>query len=172
MAFLVRKVARAKWPEELCNTTDIPGDAIADLRTTNNTLSLWRIESEDELEKAALALSASSKTERIENVSLVWIPEKDFEEKGLVLDKSSAGDTVISDLVNTHCDLCDLSYGSLGTVASTIMKGILKEGHYKRYSKKEIKTFLVNAYLENKIEESKCKTSLIDEIKTIANSPK
>ena len=70
LAILVRKIARAKWPDELCGIDKLNGDAISDLRTTNNTISLWRVASEAELPSAMLALSASSKSSKVENVSL------------------------------------------------------------------------------------------------------
>ncbi len=170
MAFLVRKVSRAKWPDDVCELGNIPGDTVSDLRTSNNTLSLWRIETEDDLEKAALALSASSKTERIEMVSVVWIPEDIFIENGLSLEKSSIGDTVVFDLANTHCDICNLTYASLGIVAQTILREIIKEGRYKRFNKAHIKKILAKAYLDDRIEESRCKPSLIQEIKKVAEN--
>lgn len=165
MAFLVRKISRAKWPNDVCELCNIPGDTVSDLRTSSNTLSLWRIETEDDLEKAALALSASSKTERIEMVSVAWIPEELFTENCLSLENSSVGDTVVFDLENTHCDVCNLTYASLGIVAQTILREIIKEERYKRFTKGHIKKILTKAYLDDRIEESRCKPSLIQEIK-------
>lgn len=170
MAFLVRKVARAKWPEDICDINDIGADLItSDLRTTGNTLSLWRIESEEELLTAALALSASSKTSKIESVSVVWIPEELFINKGIRIDDSNVGDTVIFDLAETHRDICELTYKKLGDIAEIIMNEILKAGHYKRFSKSEIKAALSTAYSNNRIKEEKCDERLIEELKKLSN---
>lgn len=165
MAYLVRKVSRAKWPDDMCNPSEIPGDAISELRTTKNTLSLWRIEDESDLKSAALALAASSSTSKIEQVSVVWIPEELFAKNGIQLDDSSPGDTVVFDLANTHRDLCNVTYSTLGDVAQIIMNAIVKEGHYRRFKKSEIKEALVKAYTEERIKEEKCQKELIEEIK-------
>lgn len=168
MAFLVRKVSRAKWPDEICSISELNADLMtADLRTTGNTLSLWRIENEEELQSAVLALAASSKTSKIENVSVVWIPEELFSSKGIRIDNANVGDTVIFDLQNTHRDACDLTYKKLGDVAEIIMNEMLKEGHYKKFTKSEIKTALSNAYLDDRITEEKCNEDLIQEIKKL-----
>ena len=51
MALYVRKISRAKWPEDVSefnNIAELKSDALADLRTQNNTLSFWKIESESD----------------------------------------------------------------------------------------------------------------------------
>lgn len=164
MAFLVRKISRAKWPEEMCDVVDLQSDAISDLRTTGNTLSLWRIEEESDLPNAALALSASSKSNKIENVSVVWISEELIDQQRIKIDENSEGDTVVSDLSNTHRDLCELTYKSLGDFAKILMKELIEKRRYKRYSKGEIKKALVKAYTENRIAEEKCTSELLAEI--------
>lgn len=168
LAILVRKIARAKWPDELCGIDKLNGDAISDLRTTNNTISLWRVASEAELPSAMLALSASSKSSKVENVSLVWFPEAAILERNIRLDSETPGDTVISDLASLHCDACEITYKSLGDLASVLMLELIQEKHYKRYSKAEVKKALVNAYKDKRISAEKCMPSLLDEIQKSA----
>ena len=86
------------------NVSDIntlPADAISDLRTMGNTLSFWRIESLGELDKGALALAASSKSDKIETISLIWIDEDEIIRDGLTTDNSE-GDTIVEDLSSLH----------------------------------------------------------------------
>lgn len=172
MAFLVRKIARAKWPEDKCDIMDLYGDAISDLRTTENTLSLWRIESEDDLPTAALALSASSKSDSIETISLVWISEDLIREKLIPIDEHSPGDTVVSDLVNLHRDLYGITYKSLGDIADILMSELIEKNHYKRYPRSEVKASLAKAYNENRIAQEKCLPELLAEIKKAAGKVK
>ncbi len=161
MALYVRKISRAKWPEDVSefnNIAELKSDALADLRTQNNTLSFWKIESESDLESAILALSASSSTSKIENVTIIWTEEETLKSKGFIIDESVPGDTVVQDLKNTHRDLCELTYASLGTVAEIIIQS-LKSDKFKRYSKNKVRQLLVQAYENNRVSE----TSLIVE---------
>ena len=168
MAILVRKIARAKWPEESCSINMLSGDAISDLRTTNNTISLWRVDSEAELLTAMLALAASSKSSKIENVSLVWFPEEALLNRNIQLDTDSPGDTIVSDLAQFHRDACKITYKSLGDLAVLIMTELIQEKHYKRFGRAEVKQALVNAYKDHRIAEEKCMPVLLEEIKKAA----
>lgn len=172
MAFLVRKIARAKWPEDKCDIMDLYGDAISDLRTTGNTLSVWRIESEDDLPTAALALSASSKSDKIETISLVWISEDLLREKLVPIDEHSPGDTIISDLVGLHRDLYGITYKSLGDIATILMSELIDQKHYKRFSRSVVRDSLVKAYIDNRISEEKCLPELLAEIRKAAGNVK
>lgn len=168
VAILVRKIARAKWPEEICSINMLSGDAISDLRTTNNTISLWRVDSEAELLTAMLALAASSKSSKIENVSLVWFPEEALLDRNIQLDTDSPGDTIVSDLAQFHRDACKITYKSLGDLAVLIMTELIQEKHYKRFGRAEVKQALVNAYKDHRIAEEKCMPVLLEEIKKAA----
>ena len=168
LAILVRKIARAKWPEEICSINMLNGDAISDLRTTNNTISLWRVDSEAELPTAMLALAASSKSSKIENVSLVWFSEEAFFEKNIQLDANSPGDTIVSDLAPFHRDACRITYKSLGDLATLIMAELIQEKHYRRFGPAAVKEALVSAYKEHRIAEEKCMPDLLEEIKKAA----
>ena len=172
MAILFRKIARAKWPEDKCDVLELYGDAISDLRTTGNTLSLWRIESEDDLPTAALALSASSKSDKIETISLVWMSEDLLRNKHIPIDEHSPGDTIVADLVGLHRDLYGITYKSLGDIASILMSELIDQKHYKRFSRSEVKKALAKAYIDNRIAEERCLPELLVEIKKAAGNVK
>lgn len=164
MALYVRKISRAKWPKDVSefnNIAELKSDALADLRTQNNTLSFWKIESELDLESAILALSASSSTSKIENVSIIWIEEEAIKSKGFIIDENAPGDTVVQDLKDAHRDLCELTYASLGTVAEIIIQS-LKDEKYKRYPRNTVKQLLVKAYQDNRVLET---ALIVEELK-------
>lgn len=143
MSFLVRKITKSKWSDDLCKqiskTEDIkciPADAITScLRTTKNTLSLWEIKLEDHLEEAALALITCA--DRIENIDLIYIDSSIIEEMGFTIDKDSPGNTVVEDLKKTHRDLCKLDYSKIGDFALIVAKSI-SYSKYKRFTKKQL----------------------------------
>lgn len=169
MAFLVRRIARAKWPEEICEICDLDGDAISDLRTTDNTLSLWYIDDESQLEKAALALAASSKSEKIDSFSVVWMPVEDVAEKGLSIVETD-GDTVVSDLIKSHRDLSDVTYSRIGDTAEIILKELISNKHVRRFTRSEIKKVLIDAYNSQRLAIEKCNPRLIEEIQKAINN--
>ncbi|MEG2001072.1 MAG: hypothetical protein RR053_06760 [Evtepia sp.] len=165
MAFLVRKISQAKWPSATCELKEIPGDAISDLRTTANTLSVWEIDSTDDLDAAALALATSSKIEKIEAVNLVWFSEESLLTNSFVIDNQVPGDTVISDLSKMHKDIVGMTYDFLGLLSVIIVNAIHREQHCKRYTRASVKGLLCKAYNENRISLEKCNPKLLEEIK-------
>ncbi len=164
MAYLVRKISRAKWPEQICKVTDIMADAISDIRTSGNTLSVWKIDSLEQLDEAALALAVSSKTSKIEKMDIVWIDEECFHSKGISIVEAD-GDTAVGDLIKTHRDLCGLNYKLLGDIAEIIIGELLHNKNYKRYTKNSVQKALCNAYRNRRIEEEKCTPELLKEIR-------
>lgn len=162
MSYYVRKISRAKWPDNNCDINVLPADAISDLRTTGNSLSFWRIDSLCDLDKAALALAASSKSDRIENISLIWIDEEEIIRDGLSTE-SSAGDTIVEDLASLHRDCVGLTYASLGSLSSMIVKS-LQLNQYQRYTKKEIKTVLLEAFRDSRISKERCHPELYEQL--------
>lgn len=164
MAFLVRKISRSKWPEDICDLSCLAGDAISDIRTFDNTLSTWLVDSEDELGTAMLALSASSKTEKIEGITIVWIPLQSIEAKSIAINANSPGDTVVSDLVDMHRDLCNITYKSLGTIAEIVMKELIQKNHVMRYKRADVRKALIQAYKDKRISEERCTPKLLEEI--------
>jgi hypothetical protein len=128
MSYLVRKIAPAKW-SDVHSLEALPADALtADLRTTNNTLSLWEIDSEDELNDAVLALAISKKATKIEKMDLVLIPKETILTKQLSI-RASPGDTFAEGLSETHREVVDLKYPSLGLFAQIIIDVLSKNVH-------------------------------------------
>ena len=164
MSILVRKISRGKWPTEIREKNEFDGDTISDLRTTSNTLSLWRIKSEEDMESAFLALSASSKSETIEKIDVVWISEETLRKNGLTL-VDDMGDTVVDDLANTHCDVANVTYKTLGDLAVIIAEEVINNNHCKRLTASKVKRILAKAYSERRIAEEKCTPEMLNEIK-------
>jgi hypothetical protein len=120
MVYLVRKIAPAKWSSAR-SLEVLSADALtADLRTTDNTLSLWEISGEDELNDAVLALAISKKAKKFEKMDLVLIPKDTILAKQLSI-RESPGDTFAEKLSDTHREVVDLKYPSLGVFAQIII---------------------------------------------------
>lgn len=139
MSYLVRKVTRAKWSPPsgiLDNPFDIPADVIAiDLKTSANTLSVWEISDEIDLDDAVLAIASGGN--KLDTIDVVWIEKHELDRKGLE-HIASPGRTPIEYLVNKHLDLTNLEYFKIGLVAESIASKIALN-KIKRYSKGELK---------------------------------
>ncbi|MGH9802360.1 MAG: hypothetical protein ACRD82_18505 [Blastocatellia bacterium] len=146
MPYLVRKITRAKWDSgDEFALDEIPADAVtADLRTTGNSLSFWKLEepSDDEqIHLIALALAAGA--ERIDRMDLAWVEENDFHDHGISMNPSE-GRTRIVSLRKFHVDAIKLDLARLCIVASSISEALSRNQH-QRFTKKEITQILVEA---------------------------
>lgn len=164
MGVCVRKINKSKWPEEELldvNTDDdilplLKADALTScLRTSKDELSLWTVEntSDQEIEKAILALITNSRLERLDRIQVVYFEEDNVSKLGLTL-KKSPGDTIISTYSNLHQDMIELNYEKMGKVG-TLITSALRDKRIKKYSERELKTMLNNAIDAGLVEQKK-----------------
>ena len=153
MPLLVRRINRVKW-EQIVNTdieNDVSADAITNcLKTFNNDLSVWHIESDADIEKAILALITGSRQASLSTFDIVVIDEKLALNSGLSL-ADTKGDTVVKELVDTHKDLTKLTYSKLGVVKDLILDCIKDGKSTRRYTKSQLKKIINQAISDNKI---------------------
>lgn len=78
MGYLVRKFTRSKWGNPVpADYSNLNADAVTScLRTTRNTLSVWRIENEKELDQAILAIAGT--LERLQTFDIVSLDETEI----------------------------------------------------------------------------------------------
>jgi|GEM_PF-960105 len=146
MSFFIRKISRAKWETEgRFASGQIPADAVtADLRTRNNSMSLWHIDkpsNDNELCDIALAFVAAA--DRIETMDLAWV-DKEFFESNRIIIESSDGRTPVVSLRQYHADAINVDLTRLSAVATGIAAAI-KINQYKRFTKRELKKIIVDA---------------------------
>lgn len=153
--FLARKITHAKWKRQdlLPHLTpdEISADAVtADLRTREDSLSLWRcgVATERDIEEVALALAASS--EQPSKIDIVWLDEDDLLQDGHTL-QLTEGRTPVRDLRNHHIDLCGLDYKRLGQVAYRILDAIRNE-QYRTVSRRTAISILSDAISQNRLD--------------------
>lgn len=150
MPILVRRINRSKW-EAFDFTTDdnAPADAITNcLKTFNNELSIWQIDSLDELEKAILCLVTGSKQENLGTIHIIYFDSSKIDDYNLTTSKSD-GDTVISEYKNSHLDIGSLNYNSLGYVKNLIIE-CLRAGNCQTITRSQLRKIISRA-IEEKI---------------------
>ncbi|PIB31277.1 hypothetical protein BFP78_12295 [Gaetbulibacter sp. 5U11] len=153
MPYLVRRISRAKWDNEEFNyleNNNPPADAITScLRTFNNELSTWLIDNLEDLNQAILCLVTGSKQENINTIQLIYFDIEEVEKRGLVLEKTP-GDTVIEELKDSHFDIKDLNYDSLG-IFKDIVLDCLRKDYCKTITRKSLKEILTDSVNKTKI---------------------
>lgn len=158
MSYLVRKINKAKWYQiDIDKDDNVTADAITNcLKTTRNTLSVWKIESEDDLDQAVLALVANQ--DRLETIDIVILDEKSLEDYNINI-VASPGNTPVYSLINTHRDISDLTYTELGTVKDHIVERIRSQ-KIIRYTASSLKNLLVEAIEEGLVKKEDLKESV------------
>ena len=162
MSILVRRINRAKW-QQIINeddTSDSSADAITNcLKTTNNDLSVWKIDTIEGLENAFLALITGSQQTKLSTLHYVLLEENVVLEKGLSL-KESEGDTNVVSLKNTHKDISKLTYRRLGIIKDLIIEQ-LKNDDETFFTKSQLKEILKKAIHEGKVSKDSLNPDLV-----------
>jgi hypothetical protein len=155
---LVRKINKAKWFQtNILHGEEVSADAITNcLRTVGNTLSVWYINSEEDINKAMLAIIANQ--DHLESIDVVIIDEKLFEDSGFVI-SSSPGETPVEELREIHRDITGLNYSLLGNVKNIIVE-MIKKDKITRFTKVQLTKILGDAIKEGKIDISYLKESV------------
>ena len=150
MFSLVRKIAISKWNQRKVLNGEVPSaDAITScMRTSNNTLSVWMIKDEGELDDAVLAMI--SKFTSIDKIDIIIINPEILKQNDIFLEKSS-GDTHYSNFIDKHRDLVNLDYVSLGRVANVIVESLRNKCN-RRFTAKKLKDILIKGIEDGKIQ--------------------
>lgn len=120
MAYLVRRVDLSLWGQTIDNIEDLNGDTITtDLKTIDNTLSFWEVESKEMLMDISIALLTAGK-HLDSNICLIIIPKSEIPKSLNFV--NSIGSTAYVKCKNMHYDLVNVNIKSLKEVAELIMK--------------------------------------------------
>ncbi|WP_457977192.1 hypothetical protein L0Y47_13200 [Ectopseudomonas composti] len=162
----IRKISLAKWTNSL--ESDIDGfsaDAITGcLRTTENTLSVWKCETEEEIEQSTLALLASQT--RIDKLDIVKIDRGDVEERKLSV-VESPGHTAAEVYANNHADIAGLNIDSLRLFAE-LVKEEVANGRSIRIGKADFIKRLQSGIAKGVIVESALTKEILAELEKAA----
>lgn len=130
MAYYIRKIAKSKWTSDFDDKGFILGyraDAIAnDLKTSNDTLSLWRVDSLDSEEYRSIVAANSTLTNgKIARLYLLCIPEDML--INYTVRRTNGASKIVKCNQLMHYDLCDLTVGSLLSFASDVVIKLLDD---------------------------------------------
>ncbi len=150
MSLLVRKIKISKWKQTNVPTgKDVSADAITQcLRTTQNSLSVWRIETESRIDEAVLAIASGQ--DHLETFDVVMLNLEYLAEKKIDCE-NTAGRTPIADLKGTHYNLSNLSYRKLGVIAYHIADRV-RAKEAPRYREGPLMDILIKAIRSGRLQ--------------------
>jgi hypothetical protein len=150
MPFLVRKIDRGKWMQnDILTGQDASADAITiDMKTSGNTLSAWQIPSEEQVLEAVLAMTTTG--QHIEAQDFVVLNQEALATAGLQLQQCTMA-TPVTDLIDTHWNIINLTYSSLGILARFIIEEI-KNGKNLRRTKGQLQKLIKQAIEDGRVD--------------------
>lgn len=160
MSFLVRKISRGKWTigEE---PASVNADAITQcLKTDNNALSVWKIDSLDDLGKSIVAMAAAN--DYLSKIDVVLLTEDQLLESRIAIEEIP-GITPYKDLVSSHRDLSHLNVRDLDAISALIAEQIRSEQVHS-FSLGKLKIILGDAVNSGALELEKLKESVKEKV--------
>lgn len=155
---------KAKWEQDKSksNINDTSADIITNcLKTSNETLSLWYVEKEEEIDKAIIALS--SNRDFVNRLDYIIIPDEYIIKYKLELGKTN-GESPYTEFNGNHFDIINVKYGVLGVVSKMIFDIIVNNGKIVRVPESEIKNKLISAINQNILNINAIKQTLLEEV--------
>ncbi|MHA1789462.1 MAG: hypothetical protein ACTSXT_09565 [Candidatus Helarchaeota archaeon] len=121
---------------------DVSADAITNcLKTTRNTLSVWSIKNENDIDKAILAIA--SNLDHIETIDVVILNDSVLHNFGIKI-IASTGNTPIESLREFHRDLSELTFSKIGHIKDHIVERI-RNNKLKRFTRGKLIKLLKEA---------------------------
>jgi hypothetical protein len=161
MAFLLRTVTKPKWvPPDWIAAGDVPADALTDLRTIDNELSVWRIEQDHSNLKMALAAVASNK-DRLDKLDYTLFDEAILPAIPIQCITSEGGTPHAAANAAIHRDLTELTVKKVSDLAHEIMATNLV-----RVPEKDVKLLLREALQSGALDRARIKPKLLSDLES------
>lgn len=162
MALLLRKIRKSKWYKNdsvpWLDENEIQADALGDLVTTSNTLSVWLIEDDrSNLEQVIVALASSS--DNISNFDYA-LTDVDLVLNANIKIEIKAGLTPYSTANKWHRDLIELTTHKLVKLA----EAMFVHSDRKRVGEKTILKWIKDAVDNGQIDKTKLEKGIIKKL--------
>ena len=135
---------------------DIQGDALQDIETSDNKLSVYRVENEEDTKQVVFALAANR--EFLSNLDYAIFDDSNLTVAGIVIQQQD-GQTPHDEANKLHYDLSELTARRLVLLAQAVASG-----EHCRVPWKDIKIGLQQAIRSRTIDRDKIKPKLLERI--------
>lgn len=157
MPLVLRKIRKSKWYKHegvaWLAEGELQSDALTDLSTNNNELSVWYIK-DDKSNLARIVAALAANSDHVSNLDYALFNEQVLSEIGIKVEKRKGA--TIDEEANTswHCELVELSASRLMELA----KAILTKAEKKRVQEKEVRELIKQSLNSGHIDKTKLKT--------------
>lgn len=143
----------------------ICGDAIGDLKTTDNRLSVWKADSDQDIEDALVALAMNR--DKVDKICYCLLDERYLHDLNIDVAHDMKGDApgLSDEILLKHRDLIELDYWSIGFLAEHMSTLLTESSNRHLASKAKLKALLNDYKLKNKIDLGKMKSKLKTDLK-------
>ena len=139
---------------------DIEADTVvAEFKTDKNKLSVWKIENDNDLQDAFIALGSNCA-----NIGTIWAAKISPEDLEEVAFDDEEGNTPTIGINQKHRNIIDLNYVSLGSVISSIIGCFQKDNMVIKKTRAEMRKLLAEAYASNRLQAEALTPNVLDEI--------
>jgi len=162
VSLVLRKIRKSKWYKNegvpWLAEGELQADALSDLATKDNELSVWRIEgNRSNLERVVVALAAGC--DYISNFDYALFDQETLSEINIRI-KNTEGDSPDEDANSWHVDLAELSATKLMELATAIMR----KAEIKRIPEKSILRLVARAVASGQIDRTKLRLKSPDDM--------
>lgn len=143
---LIRSIASlARWDgSTIVHRPDATtaGDVISDLRTQNNTLSVWRADSDEDINDAIVAMSLNRND--VSKMIALLLDEEELTAMQIDFSDKNPGKApgAIEDIKKKHRDLVEIDYKRLGVLSNYMLKIVHDKSKRIEVSKPNMKKLL------------------------------
>ncbi|EIW8530637.1 hypothetical protein L1D04_03530 [Klebsiella pneumoniae] len=131
MTIYIRKVTKSKWDWRNPVNGNVAANALGTdgvtncCRTSENTLSIWKVDSEnlDSEDDKKVVASLVTNGGSLSSIDCIFLSDEDLEECGLSVSQKD-GDSFISDIKSKHYNIIDLNMSSVSALGLIIKKKI------------------------------------------------
>ncbi len=139
------------WNESnsLYNSSFSTGDVIShELRTSKNTLSIWKYEKEEEITDLLVAIALSR--DSIQKLVYVKMDEEDINTLGIPIEseRGVANGLVDENILNKHVNLTKIDFWRLGFITTYICSLVKSENNYGTITRKELFNY-IHTYVQD-----------------------
>ncbi|MGM0986550.1 MAG: hypothetical protein ACQEXI_06125 [Pseudomonadota bacterium] len=143
MAYLVRKFHRPKWePNKIVpkSVDELSADALTScLRTSGNTLSVWKTESPEWGAFDDVLAAMFSTLDGPSRADIIVLKESELQQiEGIELEENEGKTPAVNEINAKHRDISNLRHSSITCVAKIFLEELAKgqKAQVKRYSEK------------------------------------
>lgn len=168
MSFLVRMIQLNNWIDDngsILPIDDVKADGITkDLKSDDNTMSLWEINSLDELREVAASLLTSR--DSVHDLFIVAIPKDKLVGK-IKFENNNCAETAYKKFKDRHYDLLDMNLGKIRILSELILESLKDDSNIYDFVFLDNKDFLNQLIASGEIVEEELKKKVKKALKEI-----